>query len=1169
MSNSNLIRNVLIDDPSDTDGFQGKAHDSTAKVLVKAITEFDGVDRAIGLAGAWGGGKSTVVSIAEKKLKVGKKAHKYTNYHFFTFDIWKSQGSSFKRSFLEHFISWAIHEFPKKSNTLNEIQTRVRGKTLEKETSTNTQLSWYGIFVLLFIPFLPIYYFWARSVFEESITNSTNFLTSTPMLLLYLFVIITLLKAKLFLTKHNSDHPKNIIKFKDALSKTLLISSKQFSDQKVTEQIREIDPNDYEFNIILREILGAVQSKKDRIILIFDNIDRLPPDEIEDYWSQVRSVFSRGNNLKSDDPNETMTVIVPFVKDVVFPTKSNGSDVTTSGSELISKTFDEVLRVAPPVLSNTREFFLQKIKEALPNSKISDREQFICYRLFIETVEGSVTPRKVISFINDISALYVQHEGHIVLRTIAFYITNREQLDREPESVRDINSFDKKLVSIASAPDFQKQLASVVYNVDPELSYQLLLDKPISEALLMDSPDAILEISNSHGFRERIVEVVESDIPDWCANNNLGLATTNIAALQDKMNATSTNELSKPLIIALDDLDQIPMDASHYKLYFSYFKLANLTPSGSQIIVRRLIKATTASLIEIENDTVSLGDDAATYFAQLKKQITDSETMHSFSSELKFAAIPRTPYFLMGFASRSQQLGLNLQDFQIPHIVPTDNSEFSFETFTVENPLLMKDALPQLIKANLIKDKDQISISNSLITALEGNEEKKEDNIRAYLNIIQQIYVATKQEKQSEINTIELLGEGDFYSNIASLVEEDGSDVSAFVLFLMFKINEGKQPSTPTSLQANGQRTEVENEAFSTLRELYNGDKEISDSIADKVASLFIETLNSAQFIENSRSNTENQSFQKISRAIFTSKVRLRWDLPKFLSCYPYMLNLLSDDEIKEILLRFENTIANDALDEIELSSVPVGLAPISSVLGSEKWNLFNDRVTELILAISAEDWKEQILSSTHSLQILQEAISNLQFKFSGHEIREVFNELISELLSGEIDINTEIVDGDLLMQSLDARYLGDMHRKIRENLPNTSIDSVRLTSYFVPEFLSSVVTLGGKTTKVTKDSLLRNLLSPSLEGIIEGVLDSFLTVGRSKIGAWLRDCEDSTRQAVEASAEVYIDRQNNIDRRKEVGTLVFGRRRFDSLLTTMLGGSQEIELDEPDEEDN
>jgi hypothetical protein len=178
-----IIRNVIVDTPTAKDLFRGKGYERTAHSLARAIRSFDKDDRAIGLDGPWGSGTSSVVEIAARHLATLTGQQKVT-HHFFTFDIWKSQGTGFRRSFLEHFVTWAQLEFPKKKAYLQEIAEDIRGKKQEISTNNQPILGWFGIVLLFLLPLMPIYYFWTKVVFDQLSNNIESnywdYLTSRP-----------------------------------------------------------------------------------------------------------------------------------------------------------------------------------------------------------------------------------------------------------------------------------------------------------------------------------------------------------------------------------------------------------------------------------------------------------------------------------------------------------------------------------------------------------------------------------------------------------------------------------------------------------------------------------------------------------------------------------------------------------------------------------------------------------------------------------------------------------------------------------------------------------------------------------------------------------------------------------------------------------------------------
>lgn len=269
-------RKILIDEPSKQDAFHGKGHDRTADALARAIAGFEGDDRAIGLDGPWGSGKSTVVEIAKQKLAL-LQSETGVAYHFFTFDIWQSQGSSFRRSFLEHFLDWSRATFPAEDVKVVEIERKVKGKIREVHSNNHSILDWWGVVVVVLIPILPLFYIWAKSAFDAAGEEHWRFLLSGPSLAMLAFVAAPFILALLRDRKDLDAAWKRgwtpfFTRYREDLSRTLLINAKQYEDQKVTQYIRETDPNDFEFQSTLREVLGVIQSKTSRVVLVLDNI---------------------------------------------------------------------------------------------------------------------------------------------------------------------------------------------------------------------------------------------------------------------------------------------------------------------------------------------------------------------------------------------------------------------------------------------------------------------------------------------------------------------------------------------------------------------------------------------------------------------------------------------------------------------------------------------------------------------------------------------------------------------------------------------------------------------------------------------------------------------------------------------------------------------------------
>lgn len=148
----------LSDIPVSKDDFTGQAHSRTAKALVDVVLNDNDTVRAIGLEGAWGSGKSSVIEIARNELS--RRKSDQTNYHLFTFDVWSHQGDPLRRAFLDKFIHWLGDERrinqEQKISWLDQIQAKITRTT----TRTTPNLKLIGIVMVLLAPLLPLVYVW-------------------------------------------------------------------------------------------------------------------------------------------------------------------------------------------------------------------------------------------------------------------------------------------------------------------------------------------------------------------------------------------------------------------------------------------------------------------------------------------------------------------------------------------------------------------------------------------------------------------------------------------------------------------------------------------------------------------------------------------------------------------------------------------------------------------------------------------------------------------------------------------------------------------------------------------------------------------------------------------------------------------------------------------------
>ena len=128
MDEKEICPTVLISDaPAEEDSF--KSHDKVAVAIIDLVNREKG-GITIGVEGAWGTGKSTIINF------VGKSLSKNQNIAFISFDAWAHQGDPLRRSFLERLINVV-----KKKNWVDQDKWNFILETLAKRIHRSSTTS--------------------------------------------------------------------------------------------------------------------------------------------------------------------------------------------------------------------------------------------------------------------------------------------------------------------------------------------------------------------------------------------------------------------------------------------------------------------------------------------------------------------------------------------------------------------------------------------------------------------------------------------------------------------------------------------------------------------------------------------------------------------------------------------------------------------------------------------------------------------------------------------------------------------------------------------------------------------------------------------------------------------------------------------------------------------
>lgn len=1147
MVEQNNLRNILIDIPSDEDQFHGKGHDRTAAALANAIRHFKGADRAIGLDGPWGSGKSSVVGIAQRKLKEATSNGR-VKFHFFTFDIWKSQGSAFRRSFLEHFISWAKVTFPGKKSTLMEIESKIRGKVREVDSDNQLMLDWYGIIVLLSVPFLPIYILWTKAEFDDyrQIIDGPSFLFSWPMFFLYAFLALTAIQAiwKYGMLASSGKFVSisgRSAKLRSVLSRTLLISAKQYEHQKVTQYIRETDPNDFEFQAVLREILSTVQDKNSRVVLVLDNIDRLPTKEIDEYWALVRSIFSRTHSDNFANSNNHITAIVPYDGRLIentFKEKEKPDHSSLRSKEIFSKTFDEVLSVSPPVMSNTREFFRGKLKDALPGLS-DDDAQFRAYLVFSFMVDndgGRATPRQVISFINELTSFYVLHEGRIALPTVAVYLAVQDRLEANPRELSKGAVIDERLRSIAADKELERNLAALLFNVEPELAFQVLLDNEIKAALIANTSSPLLELSKAPGFDDRINEVVSSNAKEWQSGGVFSSAVSNVSDILQTHQGDSVGHLRKALVQQFRTMDSVHLGRDTSK-YLKLFKICDR--SDLQSVVEHLLTAIVSGFAS-DNLDQSKGQEFSRFVASMHDTLAELNEVSLLDAAMKQTGLPSNPGFLFGFGSQHHSVDVSIAKFAKPKLDLSSDTGF-LETVSLAQPLDSVAAFAQFKAVSMLTDDQWISIGTTLVTSLSEKSFEDYETFEGQLTLLCNVWTYIGYNNKEKVDLSKLFASSSYYEELHGAFGEDmGHDALAHAVVLAADLHFANGLSVPTKLHPNGTRTSSSSE-FNWFIQIMNGTTNLEAEQYRIIAEQSARSYRMPTWLSYGNAHPANALIENTIRAGFELE-RLPWlSTAALLSNYNYLKGVLGAS-FGAVLPRIGPSFDAKSFEEFGYEAIPASILLDTASYADTVWKPLHDRVNVIFDEVSVSAWGGHLEAGDRVCELLSEKVRSSGYIPKDAEFRQTLVRFILNALEGRVVPANERFDYDPILSAVDPGYHANLFREIRESIRTDSSNSLAIASQAFPKLLASILQSTDRVTKVEKDNIVRYLLCPALEGKIRTVLDNFVSLGRSRVSDFIKSSEQSTQEMLEPALKQFSEEPDREYVRK-IGELVQGKK--------------------------
>lgn len=513
---------LLTDSPAAKDAFG--THDRIAAAIAKLIKSERG-GRAIGLQGPYGSGKSTLVNFLRSHLADDDTTHVWM------YDAWAHEGDPLRRSFLESLINSLSHWITQVE--IWETHLEELGKRKKKSVvKSSYRLSKLGRAYAVSAGFVPVGLLLVAAALRRGLTISlaapVNGQAVIGLLLTFLPFFVGLVYAAYAGWIRRTSAPDGQEgSSNDERPSGFRWSSlfSVFEEQRVTQTLSTTtetpEPTSLEFNTIFQQLMQHVlQSHDRRLVLVVDNLDRVPGDETLALWSTLRTFLQ--DRTPTPPWFSKIWVVVPYDRAALSKVWSqNDSQIGEVAASFLDKTFEVIFDVPPPILANWYSYFLTGLREALPEYSEADYHRvFRIYSLERRLLDRPPAPREMKVFINQLGARNRIFGGTLELAILAYHVILTQHNVNVVVELREgsvpSDSFRPLLPSKPAV-----KLAAVEFGTTTEQAQQLLLEAPILTALQERNTEDLQKLAElGEPFWSVLEEAVEHAIFTWRSAND-------------------------------------------------------------------------------------------------------------------------------------------------------------------------------------------------------------------------------------------------------------------------------------------------------------------------------------------------------------------------------------------------------------------------------------------------------------------------------------------------------------------------------------------------------------------------------------------------------------------------------------------------------------------------
>ncbi|MBT2341954.1 MULTISPECIES: P-loop NTPase fold protein [Pseudomonas] len=484
--------NFQNESPSDVDAFKGESHDRVAQAMHDYLKKM-GNHRVIGLDGEFGSGKSSILQMLEKKI-----AKENSKTKLWVFDCEQNYQGSIKSNFIE-VLSENVTSLLKeqgRDKEISDVETNrdiALGRHYSYTKDTRSHISIWAVLLITSGVLAPTFIrdylirlhsdsplaYWLHGLYLLACT--------APGFILFLA----------YLASRKEKNPKKRWNLTSLL--------KGNSDDRITETVevsKEVSPHD-----LKRALQNHLHAVKDHhIIIVIDNLDRLPRDVLRSVWSDLE-IFT------SVTGQENLSVIVPFCSTKVSKYLNGDSEQTYDSKDFIAKKFPVVFRTPPIITSGWKDAFRRLWTQSFGTSDLSEADVCsVILQRHSPMAGGLVTPRLQKRFINDIATTLLVTADNPSVVCIAAYLAICKYNGVAIETMlkdSDVQNVVQEVASAIEAADAAVQ--AVTLNIDKT---KRTLKALLGEDMKTGWPIQILQIHFQTSRDIAIAELIDQPLED-------------------------------------------------------------------------------------------------------------------------------------------------------------------------------------------------------------------------------------------------------------------------------------------------------------------------------------------------------------------------------------------------------------------------------------------------------------------------------------------------------------------------------------------------------------------------------------------------------------------------------------------------------------------------------